>query len=106
MKTNIQKLTFILFLAILMGCKKESDYKTEGELTGERLKEVVQSQLISVASVYFMPTGYNDAYQETFIIDGQFIQVGTRFYNLNKLISFNTSLEGGKATLDIYFEGN
>jgi len=104
MKTNIQKSTFLLFLVLLLGCSKESDYKSEGELTGDRLKEVVQSQLISVASVYLMPTGYNVAFQDTFIIDGQFIQVGTNFYNLNKLVKYNTTLTFEKATLELYFE--
>jgi hypothetical protein len=110
---NFKKIILIstTSLFFMFSCSKEVDYKTEGEINGEKIKELCQKEQIKTASTYltYYHNGYiyssYDEWNVSFVIDGQTIKVGDTYYNMNKLIKYEIELYQGTKILLLYFEG-
>lgn len=76
----------------IAACEKEDDFKTSGELIGETIIDITQSQNITQAKVFLWDInssgrGYYYTIHEgvSFSIDGPFLIVEDYYYNLNSL---------------------
>ena len=107
------KFTFFLLSIMLIfnSCSKEDEFKTDGELVGEHIQNLVNSENIKLATTYLVEyvgdniVTWSDEYQTSFSIEGQIIKVGTTYYNLNMLVKYQVDTDNGNKILLLYFDG-
>lgn len=90
-------LTIILSLVLLVGCKKD-EILTSGEKVAQEIQAKVGSST-KVQVIAHTPAGTET--DNTFHINGQFIQVGNSNYNLDQLISYR--YDSQYFILNLYF---
>ena len=117
MQKHISIIALITILSFLSSCSKDDDFdysqiKTEGELIGEELKTVVNTNGITEASTYLKTNNSYGVwfytlfdYREEFKIEGQFISLGGNFYNLNKLTRYEIVTISNEKILNLHFDG-
>ena len=108
MKKSGYLFIFCAFYMLLSSCSKE-EFKTEGEIVGEKIKSLAESENIRLATTYLIQYlgddiyTWSDEYQVKFTIDGQIIKVGQTYYNLSKLVKYK--IDDDEHILLLYFEG-
>ena len=106
-----QKILFVVSLLFLMSsCADE--YLTEGEMLGKKIQQFTESENISKATAYLLKVDTDEAYyiedikEVSFSIDGQIIEIGSKYYNLNKLVKYQPESGGNsEKILGLYFDG-
>jgi len=96
---------FFLIPLFLLACS-DDEFKTAGQRMGEKLDYDVTSQKVSKASVYEWSDEYGYLQvinQAPFNIDGQYIAVDNRIYNLDQLVSYEIQKQTSPKVLILYF---
>ncbi|MCE4565405.1 hypothetical protein INQ51_13890 [Maribellus sp. CM-23] len=110
----MNKFKFLFFLVgflVIASCSKD-EFKTEGELMGEKVQQLANREDISSVVAYLADlnggyTTYRKSDEARFFkIEGQVILVGRSYYNLGKLVKYKIVYDNTKSKiLELYFEG-
>ena len=109
---SMKKLTFLLLVIVLFSsCAKEEDLKTNGQLIGEQIQQLMAEQHIHKIIIYH--TGLMDGYTVEHVDEGattfynfdeSVVLVGETYYNLDKLIKFWIEDRGNEKVMALYFQ--
>ncbi len=96
------------FILLFVSCSKD-EIKTEGEIMGEQIQQVINDYNVSMVRTYvrnYGSSGYSLANGETssYIIEGQIVKVGLTYYNLNDLLMYEVNTgDNSVKILSLYF---
>jgi hypothetical protein len=110
---HLTKLCYFLIAALVfISCSKEEEVKTDGELIGKQIRQLITEENILLVRTYLVDyINNNPVYladeEETgfFEIDGQIIKVNQTYYNLNKLLKYRIDTSSDTDVLSLYFDG-
>lgn len=107
MKTMKHIFYFALLSYVLIGCSKEEDFKTQGELIQDEINQKINEYDISLCNVYFYQE--NDGHYFLGNIETEFdlkqgiLIIGNYNYNLEKLRRWRYIQSGDTYFIDFYF---
>ena len=110
----LKKLTFLLFVVVLFSsCAKEEEFKTNGQLLGEQIQQLMAEQNIHKIITYY--TGLIDGYSTDYVDEGvttfyhfdeSVVLVGETYYNLDKLIKYRIQDWSNEQIIGLYFQAD
>jgi len=98
----MKKFIPLLLMVLLFACKEE-DTPTQGEITAQQVRDVMEQWRVNTVDVYqWYNTGYVRMYGGSdFKIEGTFLNVGaTSYYNFASLSHFDL----GSRSMALYFK--
>lgn len=98
----MKKFIPLLLIVLLFACKEE-DVQTQGEITAQQVRDVMEQWKVDTIDVYqWSNTGYVRVYAgNDFKIEGTFLSVGaTSYYNFVSLHHFDL----GSRSMVLYFK--
>ncbi|MCG8476371.1 MAG: hypothetical protein MI784_12965 [Cytophagales bacterium] len=110
--------TLIFFVGVLVSCSEEEEFKTAGELMGEKIQKISAEENAKVANVYLQISSsdgdidwHKEFNQLSFQVEGQVIRIedeNSTYYNLDRLDrievkALDTEFGGKRNVLILYF---
>ncbi|WP_167613408.1 hypothetical protein [Maribellus sediminis] len=107
----LKQLTFLLLAVLLVSSCTEEELKTDGQLIGEQIQQLMDEQNIHSIKTYYtrIIDGYSTKYVDedattNFRFDGPVVRVGETYYNLDKLTKYQIIDWNEKRIIALYFQ--